>query len=109
MTRWIDAGAEGALEPEDVARVDHAKRIYALYRDEDGAYFASDAKCTHERALLTKGFVVGHYIECPLHQGRFDVRTGKAMGAPVCVDLATYPVRLENGRVMIGLPDEDAA
>jgi len=40
-------------------------------------------------------------IECPLHQGRFDLRTGKALGAQVCVDLRTWPVRVDNGDVHI--------
>ena len=42
-------------------------------------------------------------IECPKHTGRFDIRTGKARRAPVCVDLRTYPVRVEDGKVMLGL------
>jgi len=43
-------------------------------------------------------------IECPLHQGRFDVRTGKALSAPVCVDLKTWPVKLEDGDLFIKIP-----
>ena len=39
--------------------------------------------------------VIGQVIECPLHQGRFDIASGKALSAPVCVDLKTYPVKLE--------------
>jgi 3-phenylpropionate/trans-cinnamate dioxygenase ferredoxin subunit len=42
-------------------------------------------------------------IECPKHNGRFDYTTGQAMGAPVLVDLPTYPVKVENDTVYIGL------
>ena len=42
-----------------------------------------------------------HVIECPKHTGQFDYRTGEAKRAPVCVNLATYPVRVEGGRVMV--------
>jgi 3-phenylpropionate/trans-cinnamate dioxygenase ferredoxin subunit len=40
-------------------------------------------------------------IECPRHNGRFDIRTGEALGAPACVNLVTYPVKVENGRVWV--------
>ena len=44
-----------------------------------------------------------HVIECPKHNGRFNYKTGEAKGAPVCVDLKTYPVKVEGGTVFIGL------
>jgi 3-phenylpropionate/trans-cinnamate dioxygenase ferredoxin subunit len=44
-----------------------------------------------------------HFIEYPKHNGRFDYRTGAAMGTPVCVDLKTYPMRVEDGRVFVKL------
>ena len=45
--------------------------------------------------------MLDNIIECPKHNGRFDYRTGHAKGAPVCVDLKTYPVKIEAGRVFI--------
>ena len=45
----------------------------------------------------------GRRIECPLHQGRFDVRSGKALSAPVCVDLRTWPLKIENGEIFLDL------
>ena len=42
-------------------------------------------------------------IECPKHNGRFSYKTGAAKGAPVCVNLAIYPVKVEGGQVYIGL------
>jgi 3-phenylpropionate/trans-cinnamate dioxygenase ferredoxin component len=52
---------------------------------------------------LADGLVLGNLIECPKHNGRFDIRTGEARCAPACVNLKTYPVRLESGKVLIGL------
>jgi 3-phenylpropionate/trans-cinnamate dioxygenase ferredoxin subunit len=98
---WVDACAADDIEPEDVLRFDHAGRTFAVYRTEDGRYFASDGLCTHEKVHLADGFVMGNIIECPKHNGRFDVRTGEAKGAPVCIDLATYPVKVEAGRVLL--------
>ena len=48
-----------------------------------------------------------HVIECPKHNGRFDYRTGKALGAPVCVNLKTYPVRVDAGRVLLAVTAEE--
>ena len=42
-----------------------------------------------------------HVIECPKHNGQFDYRTGAAKRAPVCINLKTYPVKVEDGQVYI--------
>ena len=98
---WIDACAADDIEPEDVIRFDHAGRTFAIYRTEDDAYYATDGYCTHERTHLAEGLVMGTIIECPKHNGRFDLRTGEAKGAPVCVNLATHKVKVEGGRVFL--------
>mgnify|MGYP001035403285 FL=1 len=69
----------------------------------DGAVFATANRCTHGDARLCDGWVEGHEIECPLHQGRFDVRSGVATGEPAEVALATYPARLAGDRVELQL------
>lgn len=102
MSDWTDVCALDELDDEDVMRFDHGGRTYAVYRYEDRVY-ASDGLCTHERVHLADGLVMEHVIECPKHNGRFDYRTGKAQGAPVCVNLLTYPVKVEAGRVWIEL------
>lgn len=100
-TPWIEACAEDDVEPEDVIRFDHAGRTFAIYRTEDDAWYATDGLCTHEQVHLSGGLVMGTIIECPKHNGRFDIRTGQAKGAPACINLRTYPVRVEAGRVLI--------
>lgn len=100
MTQWIDAAAFDDIEDEDVMRFDHGGRTYALYRVEDKVY-ASDGLCTHEHVHLSDGLVMGHVIECPKHNGRFDVRDGRPLCAPVCEKLATFPAKVEGGRIFI--------
>lgn len=100
---WVAACAVDEIEPEDVLRFDAGGRTFAIYRAPDGGFFATDGWCTHEQAHLAEGFVMDNVIECPKHNGRFDYRSGKALGAPVCVDLATYPVKVEGGRVLVRL------
>lgn len=101
MAGWVDACGAEDIAVEDVIRFDHAGKTYAVYRSPDNAYFATDGLCTHEQIHLADGLVMDDIIECPMHNGRFDYRTGQAKGAPVCVDLKTYKVRLDNGRVLI--------
>ena len=101
MAQWIAACSAGDIDEEDVMRFDHGGRTFALYRSPDDKYYATDGLCTHEKVHLADGLVMDNIIECPKHNGRFDYRSGAAKGAPVCVDLMTYPVRVEGGKVMI--------
>ncbi len=98
---WVEACEVDDIEVEDVIRFDHGDRTFAIYRTEKGMYFASDGYCTHERFHLSNGLVMGNVIECPKHNGRFDIPTGQAKRAPVCVDLRTYPVKIDADRVYI--------
>jgi 3-phenylpropionate/trans-cinnamate dioxygenase ferredoxin component len=104
MQNWIEACAVGDIDEEDLLRFDHGSKTYCIYNTPEG-FFASDGYCTHEDEHLENGIVIDCVIECPLHQGRFDVRTGRALSAPVCVDLKTWPVKVENGRVYIDTND----
>ena len=98
---WVEACAVDDVDEEDVIRFDHAGRVFAIYRSPGNEYFATDGICTHEHALLADGLVMDEIIECPKHNGRFNYKTGEARGAPVCVNLKTYPVKIVDGKVMI--------
>ncbi|AOF91612.1 Rieske [2Fe-2S] domain, MocE subfamily protein [Sinorhizobium sp. RAC02] len=100
---WIEVCAADEIDEEDVIRFDHSGRTFAIYRSPEGTYHATDGLCTHEKIHLADGLVMDHVIECPKHNGRFNYKTGEAKGAPVCVDLKTYPVKVEGGTVFIGL------
>jgi naphthalene 1,2-dioxygenase system ferredoxin subunit len=99
---WIDVAAVDAVPTGDVIGVIVAGKDIALYEVE-GEVFATDNICTHGRARMSDGFLEGSEIECPLHQGRFDVCTGRALCAPLTEDIRTYPVKIENLRVMLKL------
>ncbi len=102
MSEWVRVCAADDIDDEDLIRFDHDDRTYAVYRTEKG-YFATDGLCTHEDQHLEEGLVTGMVIECPLHGGRFDIPSGKALSAPVCLDLKTYAVRLEGDQLYIEL------
>jgi naphthalene 1,2-dioxygenase system ferredoxin subunit len=99
---WIDVSAEDDVPQEDVIGVEAQGRDIALYGVE-GQVYASDGICTHGHARLCDGFLDGFEIECPLHQGKFDIRNGRAMCAPVTEDIRVYPVKIEGGRVFVDL------
>jgi len=102
---WIKTCNVEDIEPEDVMRFDHGHRTFAIHRTSDGKFYATDGLCTHAQVHLAGGFVMGNLIECPKHNGRFDFTTGQAKGAPVCVDLKTYPVKVEAGEVFTQISD----
>ena len=60
----------------------------------DGEFFALSDICTHQDASLSDGEIVGDEIECPLHGGAFEIRTGQPASFPVVVPVETYQVRV---------------
>ncbi|CAN7754963.1 non-heme iron oxygenase ferredoxin subunit [Cupriavidus necator] len=71
----------------------------------DGSFFITDDRCTHGEASLCEGEIDGDLVECPFHQGTFDIRTGKPTGAPCRIALRTYEVAVEQGGVHIRQPE----
>ena len=89
-----------ALEKGDVTEVLLNNKVLAIYDTDDGI-FVSDARCPHAGANLCDGYFDGKHIECPLHQGLFDARTGKARAAPATRSLKMYKSRIHNGTVQV--------
>ena len=75
----------------------------AVYHLEGGEFCATDNICTHEYACLSEGWLEDGFIECPLHAGRFDVRTGRQMGPPLEKDIRTFPVKIDGEDVLVDL------
>jgi 3-phenylpropionate/trans-cinnamate dioxygenase ferredoxin subunit len=100
MAAWVKVGPLDDIEDEDVKRFDHGGQTYAVYRVA-GQVYATDGLCTHEQVHLADGLVMEHVIECPMHNGRFDIRDGRALGAPACVNLKTYPAKIEDNIVFL--------
>jgi 3-phenylpropionate/trans-cinnamate dioxygenase ferredoxin component len=98
---WVEVCSPSDVGKEDVIRFDHLGRTYAIYQTADGKFYATDGLCTHAKVHLADGFVMGHIIECPKHNGRFDFTSGQAKGAPACINLRTYPVNVEAGKVFL--------
>lgn len=90
---WVTVAKADELAPGAMKAVDAADRSLALYNVE-GQFYATDNECTHAYAMLTDGTIDGEVIECPLHGGAFEIKTGKGLGAPIFCDLKTYRTRV---------------
>ncbi len=97
---WQDRIAVAELEPGDVTPVAFQGRDLAVY-DGTAGITVSHARCTHGAANLCDGYFDGRFIECPLHQGLFDARSGAAKSAPARVALRMIDCRVVGGTVQI--------
>jgi naphthalene 1,2-dioxygenase ferredoxin component len=100
---WERVAAADEIEEGEMIESLLGEREIALYKVA-GRIYATSNICTHGAARLTEGYLEGCEIECPLHQGRFDIRSGKALCAPASEDIETYEVRVEGGDVLIKSP-----
>ena len=95
----------GDLDEGEALQVIVGRKEIAIY-NLDGGIYATDDICTHAYASLADGYVEGELIECPLHGGCFDIRTGKAMSPPVTEDIKTYEVKIDGEQILVGVPSD---
>ncbi|WP_221066428.1 non-heme iron oxygenase ferredoxin subunit [Methylomagnum ishizawai] len=100
MSDWIDVAREGSLAEGEHLVVDVDGTEVAVFRIE-GAYYAIQDACTHDGAEIASGRLEGCEIICPRHRARFSLKTGKVLSPPAYEDLATFPVRVEDGRIQV--------
>lgn len=100
---WVRACPGRDLGRADVVRFDHGRKTFALYRDESDLLYATDGICTHGNVHLSAGLVKGTIIECPKHNGRFNLLDGSPARVPVCRGLATYPIQERNGELYLNI------
>jgi 3-phenylpropionate/trans-cinnamate dioxygenase ferredoxin subunit len=91
--------------PEGRAEIfDVDDRKIAVFRLNDGFYAIEDI-CTHDGGPLAEGEVEEDVVICPRHGARFSIRTGAALSFPAVTPVETYPVKVEEGDLLIGLPE----
>lgn len=100
MTQWHDVGEpddfpDGSSWPVRVGGQD-----VAVFRLGEELHALAD-RCSHGLARLSDGYVEDDCVECPLHQGTFDIRSGAARCAPATEPVRTFPVRVVAGRVEV--------
>ena len=99
----VDLGSADHLAVGQIERVDIGERTFVLCRVTEDHFRVVDGLCTHGSASLAEGYLNGCEIECPKHNGRFDVNTGAPTRRPVKLPITTYDVRVENNRLLAQL------
>ena len=69
----------------------------------DGEFYVLDDLCTHGPGSLSEGFIEGDVVECPFHNGQFNIRTGEVVLPPCMIPMKTYAATVENGKVVIAM------
>lgn len=100
-----DVGPADELKPAQHKRVDIGERTFVLCRLDRDRFVLADGLCTHGRTHLADGVLIDGVIECPKHNGRFDIATGAPLCRPVQIPLAVYPVSVANGRLVAQLDE----
>ena len=100
MAEWTLVPGAEAMPEETMKALSAGSKRLIVYRTKRG-FFATDRRCTHQAADLMRGYFDSDVIECPMHQGRFNVCSGAALSAPANVPLATYRVKLEDGKLWV--------
>ncbi|MDQ2816723.1 MAG: non-heme iron oxygenase ferredoxin subunit [Candidatus Eremiobacteraeota bacterium] len=93
------------IPPGKVKVVEAQGRRIALC-NYDGAIYAIDDVCTHDRGPLGQGELIGREIECPRHGARFDVTDGRAVRLPAVRPVKVYPVSMRDGAITLEVDDE---
>jgi len=100
MSEWVTVARAAELAPGEWRVVDVDDTDIAIF-NLDGRFHAIADVCTHDGGRLTGGTVEGDQIVCPRHGARFCIRTGAALSAPAYESTATFPVRVENGKIQV--------
>ncbi|MCI1013944.1 Rieske 2Fe-2S domain-containing protein [Herbaspirillum sp. C7C2] len=108
MSEWFDVGHADDFAEGEVAAARAGSQAVAMFRLGEEIFALKDL-CTHGNAKLSDGYVEDGCVECPLHQGLFDIRSGAPRCAPVTEAVRSFPVRVVAGRVEVGVGVGDAA
>ncbi len=100
----LDLGSVESIPVHAVARVDLGAQTFVVARIGDEDFCVLDGTCTHGAAHLADGVLVDGQIECPKHNGRFDLRSGAPCRAPAREPISTHPVTVAAGRITIPRP-----
>jgi nitrite reductase/ring-hydroxylating ferredoxin subunit len=103
---WYEVAQTSDLSPGEVMYVEVGSDPVALINLE-GEFYALCDICTHQDASLSDGEVYGDEIECPMHGGAFEIRTGLPVNFPVVVPVETYDVKVEGDRVFAAKKETD--
>jgi nitrite reductase/ring-hydroxylating ferredoxin subunit len=88
------------VAPGCALRVEDGGYVYAVFNVE-GAIHVTQDECTHGPGSLSEGYILDDEVECPFHQGRFQIMSGRATCAPATEPLKVWKAHLVDGKVCI--------
>jgi nitrite reductase/ring-hydroxylating ferredoxin subunit len=88
------------VKPDQPARAEVDGNGYAVFVV-DGQYYVTQDQCTHGPGSLSEGFVEGCEVECPFHQGKFDIKTGLPSAPPCSEALRVWEAQVVDGKICI--------
>lgn len=97
----FDAGSINEIKPGTMKRVDTDNGNRIIVCNVDGEFYACDAMCTHEDFSLHYGCLKGELVQCSLHSGMFNVKTGEAVVEPAEIALQTYDVTIDGDHILV--------
>jgi nitrite reductase/ring-hydroxylating ferredoxin subunit len=102
---WVPACKLSALTPGEMVmeEIDGHEIVFA---EVGGDVYAFDGICSHALGYLDQGELEGHEVLCPLHEGRFDIRSGEVTGGEPTEPIAVYPIKVEDDTVFVDVPEE---
>lgn len=100
---WVRVASRADVFEGSSLGVPVAGGYVAVHHMKGGEVFATSDVCSHEHARLSEGWINGYVVECPLHGGQFDVRTGFAVRAPATQDIATFEIELRGDEIWLKL------
>ena len=103
MTAWIRVASTGEVKEAGGLLGRIVAGVAVTMYEVAGTYFATSGQCTHGQANLSDGYLDGYLIECPLHQGLFDIRTGETKGPPCTEPLSTFPIRHDGDELFVSI------
>ena len=96
----------GQVAPGCALRAEAGGCVYAVFNVE-GHYFVTQDECTHGPGSLSEGYVLDDEVECPFHQGRFHIPSGRATFAPATEPIKVWTARLDGSKVCIDPGEHD--
>jgi nitrite reductase (NADH) small subunit len=99
---WIELGGIEEIPRLGSRVVETEGGPIAVFRNAEDEVFALLNRCPHKGGPLSEGIVYGRTVACPLHNWCLDLASGQAK-APDEGCAPSYPVRVSEGRVFLGL------
>lgn len=101
MSDWVEVAQIAEFETTDRKLVDlggiHQVGVFKV----NGEFFAISAWCSHQKASMFHGEVIGHELECPLHGARFCLKTGRNLSLPAVRPVRRYELKVDGGRIFL--------